>query len=63
MSRFALSLVIMGLLMNALLVLLLLGDALLPMRLSLSAAAVLAVAGGVSLVGGLTMIEPRRMVR
>lgn len=63
MSRFALSLVVMGLLMNTLLVLLLLGDAMLPMRLSLSAAAVLAVLGGVSLVGGLVMIEPRRMLR
>jgi len=63
MSRFALSLVIAGLLMNALLVLLLLGDALLPMRLSLSAAAALAIMGGIALVGGLTMIEPRRMLR
>ncbi|MDB5316565.1 MAG: hypothetical protein JWO26_391 [Rhodospirillales bacterium] len=63
MSRFALSLVIIGLMMNMLLVLLLLGDAMLPMRLSLSAAAALALSGGCALVAGLAMIEPRQMVR
>jgi hypothetical protein len=63
MSRFALSLVIMGLVMNMLLVLLLLGDAMLPMRLSLSAAAALALSGGCAIVAGLAMIEPRQMAR
>ncbi|MES2713072.1 MAG: hypothetical protein V4653_15945 [Pseudomonadota bacterium] len=63
MSRIALGLVVTGLMMNLLLVLLLLGDAMLPMRLSLSAAAALAAVGGVALVGGLTMIEPRRVLR
>ena len=63
MTRFALVLVVTGLLMNMLLVLLLLGDAMLPMRLSLSAAAALAVIGGGALVGGLAMIEPRRILR
>lgn len=63
MSRIALGLVVTGLLMNMLLVLLLLGDAILPMRLSLTAAAALAVVGGGALVGGLALIEPRRMLR
>ncbi len=63
MSRIALGLVVTGLLMNMLLVVLLLGDAVLPMRLSLTAAAALAVVGGGALVGGLALIEPRRMLR
>ncbi len=63
MSRIALGLVVTGLLMNMLLVLLLLGDAMLPMRLSLTAAAALAAVGGGALVGGLALIEPRRMLR
>ena len=63
MSRIALGLVVTGLLMNMLLVLLLLGDAVLPMRLSLTAAAALAVVGGGALVGGLALIEPRKMLR
>lgn len=63
MSRIALGLVVTGLLMNMLLVLLLLGDAILPMRLSLTAAAALAVVGGGALVGGLALIEPRKMLR
>lgn len=63
MSRIALGLVVSGLLMNMLLVVLLLGDAMLPMRLSLTAAAALAVVGGGALVAGLALIEPRRMLR
>ena len=63
MSRIALGLVVTGLLMNMLLVVLLLGDAMLPMRLSLTAAAALAVVGGGALVGGLALLEPRRMLR
>ena len=63
MSRIALGLVVTGLLMNMLLVVLLLGDAMLPMRLSLTAAAALAVVGGGALVGGLALLDPRRMLR
>ncbi|HEY4251520.1 MAG TPA: hypothetical protein VGM87_09980 [Roseomonas sp.] len=60
MTRFALGLVVTGLLLNLLLVVLLLGDAMLPLKLSLSAAAALAVAGGVTLTVGLALVEPRQ---
>jgi hypothetical protein len=60
MTRFALGLVVTGLLMNLLLVALLLGDTLLPLKLSLSAAAALAAVGGVALTAGLALIEPRQ---
>lgn len=60
MTRFALGLVVTGLLLNLLLVVLLLGDTLLPLKLSLSAAAALAAAGGLALTVGLALVEPRQ---
>jgi hypothetical protein len=60
LSRFALGLVVAGLLTNLLLVLLLLADAALPGQLSLGVAAVLAALSGLALVGGLVMLEPWR---
>ena len=58
MPRFALGLVALGLALNLLLVVLLVGDAALPGRLSLSAAAVLAAVSGLSLISGLALLEP-----
>lgn len=58
LSRFALGLVVTGLLTNLLLVLLLLADAALPGQLSLGMAALLAAGSGVALVGGLVLLEP-----
>jgi len=49
-----------GFLGNLLLVVLLLGDATAPGRLSLTAAAVLALGGGALIVVGLMLMEPRR---
>lgn len=59
MHRIALSLVALGLVCILLTVLLVLGDATLPGRLPPMAAALLAGFGGVSLVGGLWLLEPR----
>lgn len=49
-----------GLTGNLVLVLLLLGDATAPGRMSLAAAALLAIGGGVLMLGGLMLLEPRR---
>jgi len=57
--RIALGLVVLGLLAILLTVVLVLGEATLPGRLPPFAAALLAGAGGLSLVGGLWMLEPR----
>ncbi|NGM19160.1 hypothetical protein G3576_03975 [Roseomonas stagni] len=57
MPRFALSLVVLGLMAILLTVLLVLGDATLPGRVPPFFAAVLAGLGGVSLVAGLWMLD------
>ncbi|MBW6399023.1 hypothetical protein KPL78_14250 [Roseomonas sp. HJA6] len=49
-----------GFLGNLLLVVLLLGDATAPGRVSLSVAAALALGGGAMILGGLMLLEPRR---
>ncbi len=59
MPRFALLLVLFGLMAVLLTVLLVMGDATLPGRVPMLAAALLAGLGGVSLVGGLFLLEPR----
>jgi hypothetical protein len=59
MPRFALGLVVVGLLSILLTVTLVMGDAVIPGRLPPLAAALLAAVGGMSLVGGLCLIEPR----
>jgi hypothetical protein len=59
MHRIALGLVILGLVAILLTVVLVLGEATLPGRLPPFAAALLAGFGGLSLVGGLWMLEPR----
>lgn len=53
------SLIAAGLLSTIALVLLLLGDAALPGRISLTAASILALGGGALLLGGLLMLEGR----
>ena len=63
MPRFALGLVVVGLLAILLTVLLVMGDATLPGRVPPLAAAILAGLGGVLLVGGLWLLEPRRPAR
>jgi hypothetical protein len=60
MPRFALGLVVVGLLSVLLTVLLVMGDATLPGGLPPFAAALLAGLGGLSLVCGLWLLEPRR---
>jgi hypothetical protein len=60
MPRFALGLVVVGLSAILLTVLLVLGEATLPGRVPPLAAAALAGLGGVALVGGLWLLEPRR---
>ncbi|WP_137177158.1 hypothetical protein [Roseomonas sp. AR75] len=60
MPRFALGLVVLGLASILLTVILVMGDATLPGGLPLFAAALLAGAGGISLVCGLWLLEPRR---
>lgn len=60
MPRFALGLVVVGLLSILFTVLLVMGDATLPGRVPPLAAAILAGLGGVLLVGGLWLLEPRR---
>ena len=57
-SRFGLGMVAIGLLINIALVVLLLGDAVRPGQISLSAIALMATLGGALLVGGLAMAEP-----
>ena len=59
MPRLALMFVTFGLLAILLTVVLVLGDATLPGRVPPLAAALLAGLGGLSLVGGLFLIEPR----
>lgn len=58
MPRIALLLVFAGLLAILGTLLLVMGDAMLPGRVPPFAAAVLAALGGVSLVGGLFLVEP-----
>jgi hypothetical protein len=58
MPRLALLLVLSGLLAILGTLLLVMGDAMLPDRVPPFAAAVLAALGGVSLVGGLFLVEP-----
>jgi hypothetical protein len=60
MPRTALGLVVVGLLAILLTVLLVMGDATLPGRVPPLAAALLAGLGGLALVGGLWLLEPRR---
>jgi hypothetical protein len=59
MPRIALGLVALGLLSILLTVVLVMGDVTLPGRMSPLTAALLAGIGGVSLVGGLWLLEPR----
>jgi hypothetical protein len=59
MPRLALGLVVVGLIAVLLTVLLVMGEATLPGRLPPLLAALLAGIGGVSLVGGLFLLEPR----
>jgi hypothetical protein len=59
MPRFALLLVAFGLLAILFTVVLVMGDATLPGRVPPLAAAMLAGSGGLALVGGLCLIEPR----
>jgi len=59
MPRFALSLVLLGLVSTLATVLLVMGDATLPGRLPPVLAAFLAGFGGASLVAGLWLLEPR----
>lgn len=58
MSRLGLGLVALGLALNLVLVVLLLGDAVRPGQISLSAIALMATLGGGLLVGGLAMADP-----
>jgi uncharacterized membrane protein YqjE len=60
MHRFALALVLLGLVSVLLTVVLVMGDATLPGRLPPFLAAMLAGLGGIALVGGLWLLEPRR---
>lgn len=60
MHRIALGLVVLGLLAILLTVILVMGDATLPGRVPPMAAALLAGLGGLSLVGGLWLLEPGR---
>jgi hypothetical protein len=60
MPRFALGLVVVGLLSVLLTLALVMGEATLPGRVPPLAAALLAGFGGVALVGGLSLLEPRR---
>lgn len=60
MHRLALGLVLAGLVSILLTVLLVLGEATLPGRLSPFVAALLAGFGGLALVAGLWLLEPRR---
>ncbi len=59
-SRLGLGLVALGLLLNVALVVLLLGDAVRPGQLSLSATALMATLGGALLVIGLAIADPGR---
>ncbi|WP_237212911.1 hypothetical protein [Falsiroseomonas oryziterrae] len=59
MPRIAFGLVVAGLACILLTVVLVMGDATLPGRLPPFAAALLAGLGGVALVGGLCLLEPR----
>jgi len=59
MHRIALAFVILGLLAILLTIVLVMGDATLPGRVPPMAAAWLAGLGGLSLVGGLWLLEPR----
>jgi uncharacterized membrane protein YqjE len=59
MHRFALALVLLGLVSVLLTVVLVMGDATLPGRLPPFLAAMLAGLGGIALVGGLWLLEPR----
>ncbi|WP_372623657.1 hypothetical protein [Falsiroseomonas sp.] len=59
MHRFALSLVLLGLVSVLMTVILVMGDATLPGRVPPFLAALLAGLGGVALVGGLWLLEPR----
>lgn len=58
--RLGLGLVVLGLLLNVTLVVLLLGDAVRPGHLSLTAIALMATAGGALLVAGLALADPGR---
>jgi hypothetical protein len=60
MPRFALGLVVVGLLSILLTLVLVMGEATLPGRVPPMVAALLAGFGGVALVGGLWLLEPRR---
>ena len=60
MHRFALGLVILGLVSTLLTVVLVLGEATLPGRLPPLTAAMMAGFGGLSLVCGLWMLEPKK---
>jgi FtsH-binding integral membrane protein len=60
MPRLALLLVFSGLVAILLTLLMVVGDAMLPGRVPPFAAAMLAAFGGVSLVGGLFLVEPGR---
>jgi hypothetical protein len=60
MPRIALGLVVVGLLSILLTLVLVMGEATLPGRVPPLAAAALAGFGGLSLVGGLWLLEPRR---
>lgn len=60
MHRIALGFVVLGLLAILLTVVLVMGDATLPGRVPPMAAALLAGFGGLSLVGGLWLLEPGR---
>ncbi len=59
MPRIALSLVVLGLLSILFTLVLVMGDATLPGRIPPLAAALLAGLGGVSLVAGLWLLEPK----
>ncbi|MBW8268736.1 hypothetical protein [Caldovatus aquaticus] len=59
-TAFALGLVAAGLLLDLFLVVLILGEGFAPARLSTGAAAAAAVLGGLMLLTGLFLIEPRR---
>jgi hypothetical protein len=60
MPRFALGLVVVGLLSILATLILVMGEATLPGRVPPMVAALLAGFGGLSLVGGLWLLEPRR---
>ncbi|HEV7268856.1 MAG TPA: hypothetical protein VGN83_28715 [Falsiroseomonas sp.] len=63
MHRFALSLVLLGLVSVLMTVVLVMGDATLPGRVPPSLAALLAGLGGIALVSGLWLLEPRHRGR